>query len=866
MKKCASVAFVMFYLASQSFCSQSGGAGQTYIDQWGIKRPVVSRACVGGPPDYCAPTDMRIIGQSAINYYTQGQNDIFGGGPAVGVPFIDPDSGNEFVRVTDFNTQQWSGPPFDRLQWNFQTDSAAEMYQWSAYNSNLVADLLYDGTHHLPWNPADGGYTFAIEDTGGNYYHYALDGVTMQTQLLTPPNGFQSPSHDDWVISGGFSLSDPWLQWGANGVNIQYYCLPGVPNSDPICDSKGDTLTTLFTPSSSNCGSTIPSGLTSGYGGFDTQADRSDTTIGEIIESPSGGERDRRYYLVYNRVSGDCFWFDAFTGNYGGQHGSTSYSGTTGPSLALPSPDGTQVLDEPVDGSLTGTFCITTSFIGNSGVGTETAPETAQCIQLSSQSVPVEDPTIAASNPDYNYFIAAIASRSPYGVGVYACRESSPPTPCTNYTEQAQVVWSSMPYTMSSYTTSGNASNSVSQAGMYIHQGRLSQNGNYVLMTTEGSGAYAYGFGDLQIANVSNGYIAHFYFVPDGGHQTIGNNQIVYGWNNNVLTQLASRQPPDVYSNPRVLQVGAGQNGYPAGWAGHIPDDTHPSWSDDNSSDTYPVVQTYTPSGYSSTSAAYGTVFVMDATGTGTTATISGAQTGAVVGQWVNLYPFGQYNGLYQVQSIESPTSFTVASTGTGIYNNGQVDFSYLPPDGTWTRYGHAGFSNPAFNRALPYLGETVGWSTDGSSQVWRFGSNRNPGWWFNYPDVTGACSTSSTGSCYTFTGGSTLGSESPDGKFMIFTSYWEWQGCIAPGWSPGVMDVLGDKICDQNGVVQDVTTAGKRGMSMPIFNDTPNGKTTDGAVTWTALYPCGDQNIIPIYGASSYTGCFTNVFIERLK
>src|SRR5579884_807447 len=82
-----------FCVSPFAFCSQMRGTGTV-------------NACAGGPPRYCADTSMRIMGESAIMYP---QIDLNDGGPAVGVPFIDPDTGTRITRITDGSLEIPSG-------------------------------------------------------------------------------------------------------------------------------------------------------------------------------------------------------------------------------------------------------------------------------------------------------------------------------------------------------------------------------------------------------------------------------------------------------------------------------------------------------------------------------------------------------------------------------------------------------------------------------------------------------------------------------------------------------------------------------------------------------------------------------------
>lgn len=825
MKKCAAVAFVMFYLASQSFCSQSGGTGQTYIDQWGIKRQVISRACVGGPPDYCAPTDMRIILAPAINYP---QVDLFGGGPAVGVPFIEPGSGTEITRVTDYNTQVAGIHRF-----NFGTNSSAEQYQCTAYNSQLVADLVVDSSnHHLPWSSSDGGYVCLFLDDGGNTHAFALDAVTMQTQ------GISSPNYPNWIFPGlsGPSLTDPWLIWASSGISIQYYCLAGSPVTDPICGGKGDTTTTLFTPTSGACPN-IPSGLLSGTTLGDLQADVTDTIIGAMVDiEPTADAGVYQYYFVYNKSSGSCIWMNAFNGTYGG----TGISGVqnigqfTDAALPMAPPTGSQSFGTTGSGSLSaGTYCVQSTYESSNLISySETLPNTINCIAVgASSSITVNRPTVptdAATNAIMN-----AGTKIPPNWNVYACQESSPPTQCTVLYRQnsSEYAWSNTTFSISSLVTTGTQVPTSPASGFDIHQARLTRNGLYVGMTATAGGTdpYSYGSG-VWVVPQSPSYQAPFYFLNQGGHWATGTNTVAVGLNNHGMTQFGTFNYPNILVNTYTQQTGI-----PTMWP-YIGNDIHPVWAD-NAFDTYPAAGTYTPTGYKN-------------------------------------------------------IGWTSGMTG-GI------------ADGTWMRYGQPGWTNPVFNRSVPYENEGIAWENHGTGRIWRFFDTRDGGaqvvnsgdtWqadasistgtiildaYGNFETATTGGTTGSvepswpnpggntndgtvvwncTSGYGTFQGQNILGTTTPDGKFMVFTSLWDWTGCVEPGWKPNVVETVGNQVCDSAGMIQKVSSVtgnAETGTAYPPFNENSGQHTPDGNVTWTAQYQCWTV---------TEGGCYTNVFVARLK
>ncbi|MGH9354775.1 MAG: hypothetical protein ACRD10_01430, partial [Terriglobia bacterium] len=127
-------------------------------------------ACVGGPPQYCAETSpSRIIWRSAIPYTQTDPND---GGPAVGVPFADPDTGTRITRVTDGMTEYGTGLPANED--NNMSNASAEAYTCSNFNPAIASH---------------GGYLCWYQDQGaGGYFAFMIDATTMQTQVLQAPS------------------------------------------------------------------------------------------------------------------------------------------------------------------------------------------------------------------------------------------------------------------------------------------------------------------------------------------------------------------------------------------------------------------------------------------------------------------------------------------------------------------------------------------------------------------------------------------------------------------------------------------------------------------------------------------------------
>lgn len=70
--------------------------------------------------------------------------------------------------------------------------------------------------------------------------------------------------------------------------------------------------------------------------------------------------------------------------------------------------------------------------------------------------------------------------------------------------------------------------------------------------------------------------------------------------------------------------------------------------------------------------------------------------------------------------------------------------------------------------------------------------------------------------------------------------------GSSVSGWVPNTPESIGYAIVDANGNVQEVTTTGKTGGSLPNFNPNVGGTTSDGSLVWTNQGPSGSASASP--------------------
>lgn len=79
--------------------------------------------------------------------------------------------------------------------------------------------------------------------------------------------------------------------------------------------------------------------------------------------------------------------------------------------------------------------------------------------------------------------------------------------------------------------------------------------------------------------------------------------------------------------------------------------------------------------------------------------------------------------------------------------------------------------------------------------------------------------------------------------------------------WQAKTAYVVGQIILDSNGALQTVQKAGTSGTAAPVWNTTPDGATTDGAITWICLsYYSTDLENIKTAANTSYTIKYTDV------
>src|SRR5579875_1483064 len=541
--------------------------------QMGYVAGTASSACHGGSPHYCAETSAtRIIMRDPINYPALDPND---GGPAVGVPFIDPDFGTRIVRATD--ESDYYGTSVGVANTVSGTNSSAEAYSCSGFNPAL-------GVH--------GGYICWFYTGGGGWGAFTLDATTMQIQQLTP-SGWSSGS----ILSLGepsTSWTDPWVTFiDGPSLQIEAYAFPaqtgfpGTPANDPFVGNTVGSGVVLFTASSTACPN-LPAAASGGLS--ELQADSTDTQF--------SGYANGRYIVYWNKTRSACDWYDTLTNNMGGTDFAGVVKGTTWIGLAQP-PGITAPTPITGTGSLAaGTYCFDETLVGVGTTGAETEPGPVSCVALSATGEftlarpPL--PTDGSSN-------AYLNGGKPYGWNVYACLEASPPAQCTPSELQntSATLWATTSITVSSLA-SGAAPPTTNSSGFTIHQARLAPNGSYEFIAAQNAPN-----GSLEIAwQIPNGTptTAVYYYASAMAHTVSANNFVTYqngggsnGYGSTVanmscIQALKFKSTPVTITSPNC--AGIAKNYSAMG-------DTHPSYADDTASanDQVPICGSSAPFG-----------------------------------------------------------------------------------------------------------------------------------------------------------------------------------------------------------------------------------------------------------------------------
>ncbi len=787
-----------------------------------------TEACVGGSPDYCATlgASQRML-QNAIIYPAI---DPIDGGPAVGIPFHDSDTGARITRITDETTN--AGLGLGSGGSTFVTNASDEAYSCSNFN---------------PAAGVNGGYLCWFQDLGNNWDEALIDATTMETNVfernVLHNTEMSSSWTDPWAFfMGGNMTFDAWCNGAVAGV------IQATPTPDPFCGSTlGSAVPLGAAITSSNCPN-FPAGVSGTLG--EVQADSTDTIFSGYVHG--------YVMVVWNRSTGHCDWYDTATNTVGGsdisgvQH-TVGFQGLPAPlSQTAPSVGGS-------GGSFTtgDAYCYDETLLGSVEVkpgnyGEETTPGPVSCtVALTAgQEITVTKPPLGSDSISVDYAWAS----APQAWNVYACQEATVGTPCTPNVIQnaAYICWSvwdtsaACPtaystWTFPSFVSSGAAPPATNTSGFMIHQGRINVSGNYVYFTGGGADELGGGVNTLftwilrppvNIASVewlaATPYVAGNVIVDSGGNMETAQTPFTSGasapsWcsttgcttTDNGGTWMES--PQGATNAVHVSYLGA--HTFPAG--------NFVLFNDGSGTDTGGV-------GWWNTKMeqipVYGT--------TGAPLTIANPHLYAA---FAGVKPLPSSSGAddfhpswaadYGGHDDEPVCASSDARSDTGLAAGGQEP-NTLNANGSQIRWPNPGF-NPDFGAASPGNNEIICEATDGTNRVWRFGHHRSTLSYFNSPSAP----------YNNWYAEYVLGGASHDGRIMLFTSTWEFDlGSDDANdsewtWIPNTSYTASTLINAVDGCVYKVTTAGTSGATMPAFPTAPGQTVTDGGVTWTNIY-----------------------------
>ncbi len=168
-----------------------------------------------------------------------------------------------------------------------------------------------------------------------------------------------------------------------------------------------------------------------------------------------------------------------------------------------------------------------------------------------------------------------------------------------------------------------------------------------------------------------------------------------------------------------------------------------------------------------------------------------------------------------------------------------------IKPNGTTVRFPQTGY-NPDWSTMEPLNGEIYCWAMDGSNKIWRFVHTRTSGWPYN--------SSSAVYGTY-FYPQYGLATMTRDGKFMIFSSSWDWNlGTHGhAGWQPNMTYSSGAIVNDSNGNLETAQSAFTSGMTIPVWSTTVGSLTPDGH--WKMSLGC-----------PTAAACRWDVFVAELR
>jgi hypothetical protein len=522
-------------------------------------RPVAYQACAGSEPYPCARTDVapQPILTPPVSLGPTGN---------VGEPFVEPDFGEQIVRVTDANTE---APSFGCCS----AADTGERTEWGLYDASLFS--------------GDGGYRFYVIDSGGGYLFYEINAVTMAIQQIlhsTNPHGLGTTNKSNNWNAGSWSTVSPTVIYGWNVSNpaqlVRYDFA-----ADLFSSATGTSTSVTPYIDLSTCPN-LPGPIQGGYG-TSYSARVSDTYFGAAVGGNSQGQGIYEfvaYKPALNQTYQACYWLN-------------TADGTTGGSDMLPTliADGVGQLPAPAAPKLlassggTVSYCVVVT--GNTqlntqtqlGTGGETVPSPEACTTGSSGATLTVEFAEPFSNPQEMYVMpmssACISQDTPPCTPYHVYLASDPVSASGKETLQDYGLYVSGPsfsLAASAIKTGTSKPPTTPGAGFNLHAGWLSRNGLWALP------GYQQGY---TIWFWVPGTTTMYTCLADGtmecgGHVDLG---YVTFLNAAGVLEIQARS----YEDPTLFHTL--ENPVPTGPG----TDSHLSWSNDNPEDTNPVEQVF---------------------------------------------------------------------------------------------------------------------------------------------------------------------------------------------------------------------------------------------------------------------------------
>ena len=567
MKKIPGSALIAVIIspAAIAAASSTGGSGQSTM------------ACTGGPPDYCARTDL-----ATQPFSTPGLT--LGPTGYTGVAFVDPDFGERVVRVTDSNT---------------------EALHFGCCVTRDSAELQLFGKEDSTFFSGDGGHRFFLQDGGSGNTLWGIDAKTMAICQFTYAAGGCSPgtgniyglsssnratSWEPW----GWSENQPTVVYGSDQNSITDFVKYDT-TQDRFYNTSGATSTTIVPFVDFSKCPNLPSIVGASGASYTARQDR-------YFSAVLGGTAQNYYVVVWkDNTGGNCYWYDTFHGIYGGTGMTTTYT-TDG---MVPTP-GAPTLSTTLTGSDTVCAEVTANTLTPIPDGSGTA-----------QTLPSPE-TCIASDPSATITLNFASGFSdPWEINLPGCASDtwSDVSPCKPYkvymdatgsgnevlqTTSATVSGPSYMIAVSSIQTGTAHPPTVSTAGFTIHQGIANMSGGLVALQPMSSGSIGYKYWTPTQSLVgcpgftpalANGSCGSGHAVSGYGVQFIQNGYPGGSYNGASLSAHIFTNPynPPVSPFSAVCQTCV-PSGFPGTTAGG-----HLSWNNDNSSDSEPFEATFYP-------------------------------------------------------------------------------------------------------------------------------------------------------------------------------------------------------------------------------------------------------------------------------